>query len=65
MGFEVYRKRGRHWQFIGRYIAEDSLKAARHASYVHNLKVVGVRPEGSLVKVFAYHFRFVHNLTSA
>jgi len=51
MSFEVYRKRGKSWEYLGAYDATDSRKAALRASYVHNIKVVGVRPEYSRDKI--------------
>jgi len=64
MNFEVYRKRGRYWEYLGVNNAADSEKAARRAGYVHNLKVVGVRPDGSNAKLFVYRFKHVPTLTS-
>jgi hypothetical protein len=64
MNFEVYRKRGRHWEYLGVYDKmEDSNKAARKASYIHNIKVVGVRPEGSRDKILVYRFQYVAGIT--
>ena len=62
--FEVYRKRGRHWEFLCVYtLMKDSNEAARRTSYVYNLKVVGVRPEGSRDKILVYRFQYVAGIT--
>lgn len=44
--FEVYRKRGRHWQYIGNYDGQDSVKAARKAGYKAYLPLILPRYAG-------------------
>lgn len=61
--FEVYRKRGRGWQYLGEYYAEDSNKAARAAGYVHNCKVLGVRPAGTNINLVVYRFLYIPFIT--
>ena len=56
MNFETYRKRGRHWEYLGIRSAGDSRAAALQTSYVHNLRVVAVRPEDSRDKLLVYRF---------
>lgn len=64
--FEVYRKRGKHWELLYPSLrATDSRKAALHASYVHSLKVIGVRPAGTNLKIFVTRLQHVATLTSA
>ncbi len=65
MGFEVFRKRGKHWQYLGVYHEVDSQRAARKAAYVHNVKVLGVRPECTHCKLLVYRFPYVPTLASA
>lgn len=70
LAFETYRKRGRGWEYLGlRHISKDdpdpSRAAARAASYVHNIKVVGIRPEDSRDKIWVYRFKYVMTLTSS
>lgn len=63
LAFEVYRKRGRGWEYLDIYHETDSRKAARHAGYVHNLKVLGVRPESSTIKLQVFRFQYVPSIT--
>lgn len=65
MQFDVYRKRGRNWEYLGEYDATDSRKAALRASYAHNIKVIGVKPAYSNAKLFVYRLQHVATLTSA
>lgn len=70
LSFETYRKRGRGWEYLGlRQVSvkdpDPSAKAARSASYIHNIKVVGIRPEDSRDKLLVYRFKHIHTLTSA
>lgn len=65
MQFEMYRRRGRHWQYLGERTAADSIKAARTTAYVHHLRVVGVRPAGSLDRLYVYRFKHVPLLSYA
>lgn len=64
MDFECFRKRGRHWQYLSTYNASDSRRAAFSCGHIHNLKVIGVRPAGTSVKLFVYRFKHVPSLTS-
>lgn len=59
MRFETYRKRGRSWEYLGTRDAETGRGAAQMTGYVHNLKVVGVRPEDSRDKILVYRFMYV------
>lgn len=63
MDFEVFRKRGKHWQYLGTYWGKDSSEAARKAGYVHNCKVLGVRPAGTPCKLFVHRFQYTPTLT--
>lgn len=70
LSFETYRKRGRGWEYLGlRHISKDdpdpSRKAARETSYVHHIKVVGIRPEDSRDKLWVYRFNYPMSLTSS
>lgn len=56
--YETYRRRGRHWQYLGERDAETMRGAALVAGYVEHCKVVGVRPAGSLDKIYAYRFAY-------
>lgn len=65
MNFETYRKRGRNWEYLGiRTGVENSRSAALQTSYVHNLKVVGIRPEDSKDKILVYRFKYVASLAA-
>ncbi len=65
MNFEVYRKRGKGWEYLGEYDRPDGIKAAHQASYIHNIKVVGVRPAGSLIPLAVYRLKYVALLSYA
>lgn len=58
MNFDVFRPRGRNWQHIGTYDERNSRNAALKASYIHRIKVVGVRPaDCHSVKLIKHRFR--------
>ena len=59
MLFSCYRKRGRNWEYLGDRTAEDSRAAALKTSYVHNLRIIGVKPAytSDAVKLFVYRFK--------
>lgn len=60
MQFDTYRKRGKHWEYLGSRSAETSRGAALKTGYVHNLRVIGVRPaDCPAVKLFVYRFKYV------
>lgn len=61
--FEVYRKRGKHWQYLGSYDATDSIKAARKAGYIHNCKVLGIRPADTSLPLFVHRFTYTPSIT--
>lgn len=65
LNFEIYRKRGRGWEYLGIMNGRTSRIAALDAGYIHNLKVVGVRPEDSRDKILVYRFKYVPTLTSS
>ncbi len=64
MRYDTYRKRGKHWQYLGERDAETMRGAALQTGYVHNCKVVAVRPAGSRDKLYVYRFLYVPLLTS-
>lgn len=57
--FEVFRKRGRGWQYLGEWEATDSKKAGRLASHYRRVRTVGVRPAGSSAEMFVYRFKLM------
>jgi hypothetical protein len=65
LSFEVYRKRGRNWQYLGTYRNATSRGAASAAAYAHNCKVLGVRPEDSRDKILVHRFVYVPLLSYA
>lgn len=70
LSFETYRKRGRGWEYLGlRHISKDDpdppRAAARAASYVHHIKVIGIRPEDSRDKLWVYRFIYTCTLSSS
>lgn len=65
MRFDTFRPRGKHWEYLGEREAVDSKKAATTTAYVHNLKVVGVRPAGSNVPLLVHRFVYVPLLSYA
>lgn len=65
MYFEIYRKRGKGWEYLGKVNRTDSLKAAHYASYVYHIKVVGVRPEDSQDKILVHRLNSVALLSYA
>jgi len=64
MRYETYRKRGRGWEYLGERDANSMRSAALHTSYVHNIKVIAVRPAGSRDKKYIYRFKYVASLAS-
>ncbi len=65
MRFEVQVKYGNRWSTKwSSYRASNSRSAALQASYVHNRKVIRVRPEGSHDKWFVYRFQHVASLAA-
>lgn len=65
MNYETYRKRGKGWEYLGiRRHCRDSRSAALQTSYVHNLKVIGIRPEDSKDKILVYRFKYVASLAA-
>lgn len=65
--FSVYRKRGRGWEMLYSSVrARSSRAAALDAGYVHNIKVVGVRPvDCHAVPLQVFRFHYTPTLTSA
>lgn len=59
MNFEVYRKRGKHWQYLGEYTALSSHGAALVAGYIHHIKVLGTRPANSRIGLIVHRFKYV------
>lgn len=59
MKWETYRKRGRHWQYLGLREAESDRGAALMTSYSQNIKVIGVRAEDSRDKIRVFRFKYV------
>jgi len=62
MNFETYRKRGKGWEYLGVVSAETCRDAAQMIGYIHNLKVIGVRPEDSRDIIQVYRFLRVPEL---
>ncbi len=62
VSYETYRKRGRHWEYLGTQSAETMRGAALMTGYVHHCKVIAVRPEGSRDKKYVYRFGFYPEL---
>jgi hypothetical protein len=56
MNYDTYRKRGRHWEYLGERYAQTMHGAACAASYVHHIKMAAVRPAGSRDKLYVYKF---------
>jgi len=61
--FEVFRKRGKAWQYLGTYDGKDSVVAARKAGYIHGCKVLGIRPADTQCKLFVHRFKYTPGLT--
>jgi hypothetical protein len=62
---EVYRPRGKGWQYLGTYSARSDKGAALDAGYVHNLKVIGTRPADTDLPLRVWRFKYVPLLTSS
>ncbi len=58
MRWETYRKRGRHWQYLGLRSAESDRGAALMTGYSQHCRVIGVRPEDSRDKIRVFRFGF-------
>ena len=63
MMWETYRKRGRHWEYLGLREAMNDVVAAHKTSYAHNIKVIGIRPEDSRDKIRVFRFKHVSGQT--
>lgn len=57
MNFEVFRKCGRGWQYLGEWNAVDSRAAARIVNKSRRFRVIGVRPAYSTVNLYVYRFK--------
>src|SRR6185437_2311576 len=60
--WETYRKRGRHWEYLGCIWAESDRGAALMTGYIQHIKVIGVRPEDSRDKIRVFRFGFYPEL---
>lgn len=58
LAFETYRKRGRHWEYLGCIDAESSRGAALMTGYIQHIKVIGVRPADTSEKLIVHRFGF-------
>lgn len=65
VNYEVYRKRGKGWQYLGIYGHYTMRAACLDAGYVNSCKILKARPEGSRDKFYIFRFDYVPLLTSS
>jgi hypothetical protein len=64
MRFEVFAKHGNKWHYRGVFSGEDSRYAALSAGIALNRRVIGLRPEGSMARLFVHRFRTIPTIAT-